>query len=141
VDVKPTTHETSFAFFLHPDQRETACSSAGDRSPIGSPAGGVFAGHQTQKATQLADVLKLSLIPDAGQKLARHNPADAGNRHQVLYTLGQLWIILKKAADLSGRLKDLLLVKFQAVEQLIRFKARRPEQGSFRSLSFIRNDH
>src|SRR5437870_1288329 len=53
---------------------QPSISSASNRSAIGSLAGGVFAGHQTQKASQLANVVKLSPVPDAGQKLARHNP-------------------------------------------------------------------
>src|SRR4030095_4473289 len=45
-------------------------SSTGDRPPIHSLSGGVLGGHQAQKATQLADVVKLSPIADAGQALA-----------------------------------------------------------------------
>src|SRR5919201_4201538 len=100
-------------------------SSAGDRSPIGSLAGGVLGGHQTQKASQLADIFKLSPIADTGQKLAGHNPADSRYAHHILDTLGQLGIVVAKTADLAGRLKDLLLVKLQAVEQLIELKAHR----------------
>src|SRR5207249_1146119 len=66
---------------------------------------------------------KLSPIPDAGQKLTGHNPADARHTHHILDTLGQFRIVLAEAADLSGRLKDLLLVKLQAVQQLIKLKA------------------
>ena len=102
---------------------QPSISSAGDRSAIGSLAGRVFAGHQTQKAGQLANVLKLSPVADASQKLARHDPAHPRNRHQIFHTLGQFRIVLQKPPDLSCRLKDLLLVKFQAVEQLIQFKA------------------
>ena len=54
-------------------------ASAGDRPPIHSLTGGVLGGNQAQKATQLADVIKLSPIADAGQELAGANPADAGN--------------------------------------------------------------
>ena len=120
---------------------QPSISSAGDRSPIGSLAGGVLSGHQAQKASQLTNVVNLSPIANARHKLAGHNPADAGNRHQILHTLKQFGIIPKKPADLSCRLKDLLLVKLQAVEQLIKFKAYHPKQGSFRSLAFTRNDH
>src|SRR6266850_5356805 len=104
-------------------------SSAGDRSPIRSLTGGVLGGHQAQKATKLADVVKLSPIANAGQKLAGGNPADAGKRHQILHTLRQFGIVLAVTANLSYRLKDLLLVKLQAVEQLIQFKAHRPRAG------------
>jgi hypothetical protein len=117
-------------------------SSTGDRPPINSLPGGVLDGHQSQKPSQLTDVLKLSPIADAGQELAGRNPADAGNRHQILHTLRQLGIIAAETADLGDRLKNLLLVKLQTVKQLIQLKAHRPpEQGSFRSLSFTRNDH
>ena len=58
---------------------QPSISSASNRSAIGSLTGGVFAGHQTQKASQLADVFKLSPVADAGQKLARHNPAHPRN--------------------------------------------------------------
>src|SRR6266704_5135097 len=98
-------------------------SSVGDRTPIGSLSGGVLGGDQTQKASQLADVLKLSPIANAGQKLAGHNPADPRHAHHILDTLRQFRIVLAEAANLSGRLKHLLLVKLQAVQQLIELKA------------------
>src|SRR4029453_8825872 len=43
--------------------------------------------------------------------------------HHILDTLGQFRIVLAEVANLSGRLKDLLLVKLQAVKQLIKLKA------------------
>jgi hypothetical protein len=49
-------------------------SAMGDRSSISSLAGGVLSGNQTQKPCQLTDVLKLSPVADAGQKLASRNP-------------------------------------------------------------------
>src|SRR6266540_282278 len=98
-------------------------SRAGDRTPIGSLSGGVLGGDQTQKASQLADVSKFSPIADAGQKLAGHNPADPRHAHHILDTLRQFRIVLAETADLTGRLKDLLLVKLQAVQQLIELKA------------------
>src|SRR6266498_3101976 len=106
-------------------------SSAGDRTPIGSLSGGVLGGDQTQKASQLADVSKLAPIAHAGQKLTGHNPADARHTHHILYTLGQFRIVLAEAANLSGRLKDLLLVKLQAVQPLIKLKAHRRRTGKF----------
>src|SRR5205807_1907142 len=42
---------------------------------------------------------------------------------------------------ISGRLKDLLLVKLQAVQQLSSLKRTVEEQGSFLSLSLTMNDH
>src|SRR5262245_50852003 len=104
-------------------------SSTGDRSPINSLPGGVLGGHQAQKATQLAYVVKLSPIADAGQELAGRNPADAGKRHQILDTLRQLGILAAETTDLGDRLKNLLLVKLQTVKQLIQLKAHRPRAG------------
>ena len=89
----------------------------------------MLGGHQAQKATQLADVIKLSPIADAGQELAGGNPADAGKCHQILHTLKQLGIVLAETANLSYRLKNLLLVKLQSVKQLIQLKAHRPRAG------------
>jgi hypothetical protein len=116
-------------------------SRAGDRTPIGSLSGGVLGGDQTQKPAQLADVSKLSPIANAGQKLTGHNPADPRHAHRILDTLGQFRIVVAEAADLSSRLKHLLLVKLQAVEPLIKLKRTVPEQGSFLSLFFTMNDH
>src|SRR5262244_1027405 len=104
-------------------------SGAGDRSPIHSLPGGMLGGHQTQKPGQLTDVVKLSPIADAGQELAGGNPADAGNRHQILDTLRQLEIIAAETADLGDRLKNLLFVKLQTVKQLLQLKAHRPRAG------------
>src|SRR6266542_1142202 len=98
-------------------------SRAGDRSSIGSLSGGVLGGDQTQKPRQLADIFKLSPITNSCQRLAGHNPADARHTHHILDTLGQFRIVLAEAADLSGRLKHLFLVKLQAVKQLIKLKA------------------
>src|SRR5437773_11852666 len=74
-------------------------SRAGDRTPIGSLSGGVLSGDQTQKPSQLADVSKLSPIPDAGQKLTGHNPADARHTHHILDTLGQFRIVLARSEE------------------------------------------
>src|SRR4030095_9579342 len=104
-------------------------SSTGDRPPINSLPGGALGGHQAQKPSQLTDVLKLSPIADAGQELASGNPADAGNRHQILDTLRQLGLIDAETTDLGDRLKNLLLVKLQTVKQLIQLKAHRPRAG------------
>ncbi len=98
-------------------------SSMGDRPSIGSLSRRVLGRHQAQKPSQLANVFKLSPIPDAGHKLTGHNPADPGNRHQISNALGQFGIVSAEAADLSSRLKNLLLRKLQTVEQLIELKA------------------
>src|SRR5215813_11905161 len=104
-------------------------SSTGDRPPINSLPGGMLGGHQAQKPSQLTDVVKFSPIADAGQELAGTNPADAGNRHQILDTLRQLGIIAAETADLGDRLKNLLLVELQTVKQLIQLKAHGPGAG------------
>src|SRR5919109_2499040 len=104
-------------------------ASAGDRSPIHFLSGGVLGGHQAQKASQLTDIFELAPVADAGQKLASRNPADAGNRDQILHTLRELGILAAETADLGDRLKNLLLVKLQTVEQLIQLKAHRPRGG------------
>lgn len=88
---------------------KSAISRMGDRSPIRSISGGVLGGDQAQKSSQLTDIFKLSPIPDSGQKLASHNPADPGHRHQILHTLRQFGIVLTEVADLFGRLKDVCL--------------------------------
>ena len=86
-------------------------------------------------------MLLSSAIADAGQELAGGNPADAGKCHQILHTLRQFGIVLAVTANLSYRLKNLLLVKLQAVKQLISLKRTVPEQASLRSLSLTKNDH
>lgn len=94
-----------------------------DRSPIGFISRRVLGGRQAQKACQLANIFNLSPIPDSSQKLARYNPADPGDRHQILNALRQFRIAATKPADLLGRLKNSLLRELQAVEQLIELKA------------------
>ena len=107
-----------------------------NRAPLGSLPGGVFGGNQTQKSRQLADVFDLAPVPNAGQKLAGHDPADPGKCFQMLDTLRQFRVGLAKAADLSGRLKDLLLVKLQTVEQPIELKAHGGRTGKFPKFLF-----
>src|SRR5256885_650606 len=80
-------------------------------------------GSAYRRVVPWGDVSKPAPTADAGQKLTGHNPADARHTHHILDTLGQFRIVLAEAADLSGRLKDLLLVKLQAVQQLIKLKA------------------
>src|SRR5882724_3840812 len=104
-------------------------SGMGDRSPIGFVSGGVLHGDQTQKSSQLADIFKLAPIADPRQKLAGHDPTNAGNRHHILNALRQFGVGLTKAADLFGRFKDLLLGKLQTVKQLIELKAHRVRTG------------
>src|SRR5713226_5654591 len=102
---------------------QPSVSRLGDRSPIGSISGGVLGGHQSQTSSQLADVFKLAPLPDAGQKLPGHNPADPRHAHHILHAPGQFGIVLTEAAHLLGGLNNLLLVKLQTVKQLIELKA------------------
>src|SRR2546428_139474 len=104
-------------------------SRMGDRPRSGSLSGGVLGGDQPQNPAQLADVSKLSPIANEGQKRLGHNPADPRHAHRILDTLGQFRIVVAEAADLSSRLKHLLLVKLQAVEPLIKLKAHGPRTG------------
>jgi hypothetical protein len=106
-----------------------------DRSPIGSVSGGVLGRYQAQKSSQLADISKFAPIPDAGQKLTGHNPADPRHAHHILYAPGQFGIVLTEAADLLSRLNNPFLVKLQAVKQLIELKAHRPRTGELSELS------
>src|SRR5690242_5055936 len=69
---------------------EPCVSCMSDRSSIGLICGRVLGRHQAQKSPQLANVFKLSPIPDAGQKLTGHDPADPRDRHQILDALRQL---------------------------------------------------
>src|SRR4029450_3981045 len=102
---------------------QSSVTGVSNRAALGSHPGGVFGGNQTQKSRQLADVFDLTPVPNAGQKLAGHDPSDPGKCFQILDTLRQFRVGLAKAADLSGGLKDLLLVKLQTVEQPIELKA------------------
>ena len=111
-------------------------SAMGDRSSISSLAGGVLSGNQTQKPCQLTDVLKLSPVADAGQKLASRNPTNPRNAHQVFHAAQQLRIFLTEAADLLSGLKNPFLIKLHAVQQLIELKAHRRRAGEFSQLSF-----
>ena len=115
---------------------QPAISAMGDRSAIGSISGRVLRGDHAQKPCQLADVFNLSPISDPGHKLAGHNPADPGDAHQVLNTLGQFRIALTEAADLSGRLHRLLFRKLQTVKQLIELKAHGLRALKLSKLSF-----
>src|SRR5262245_40910059 len=109
-------------------------SGAGDRSPIHSLSGGMLAGHQAQKPSQLTDAFKFSPIADAGQELAGGNPADAWNRLQILDALRELGIVAAKTSDLGNRLKNLLLMKLNAGKQSIEFKAHWPRAGKLSQL-------
>src|SRR4030095_11052639 len=102
---------------------QSSVTGVSNRAALGSHPGGVLGGNQTQKSRQLADVFDLAPVPNAGQKLAGHDPSDPGKCFQILDTLRQFRVGLAKAAALSGGLKDLLLVKLQTVEQPIELKA------------------
>src|SRR4029077_20624303 len=111
-------------------------SAMSNRAALGSLPGGVLGGNQTQKSRQLADVFDLAPVSNAGQKLAAHDPADPGHRRYILNTLRQFRIVVAKTADLSGRLKDLLLIKLQTVEQPIELKAQGARTGKFSQFLF-----
>src|SRR5262249_3199393 len=64
----------------------------------------------------------LTPVSNTGQKLARHNPADPRDAHQVLHRLRQLFILFTKPANLFATVDHLLFTKFQTVEQLIELK-------------------
>ena len=59
-------------------------SSAGNRSSIDRITRGVLGRHQAQKASQLSDIVDFTPVSHTRQKLARHNPADPRDAHQVL---------------------------------------------------------
>src|SRR5262245_47536495 len=115
---------------------QSSIAGVGNRAPLGSLPGRVLGGNQTQKSRQLADVFDLAPVPHAGQKLAGHDPADPGKCFQILDTLRQFRVGQAKAANLSGRLKDLLLVKLQTVEQPIELKAHGARTGKFPKFLF-----
>jgi hypothetical protein len=98
---------------------QSGIPAVSNRATLGSLSGGALRGHQPQKGWQLADTSELTPVPDAGHQLASHDPANAGRRLQISDTARQLGVVLAKAANLAGSLKDLLLTKLQTVEQLI----------------------
>jgi ABC transporter substrate binding protein len=115
---------------------QSSVTGVSNRAALGSLPGGVLGGNQTQKSRQLADVFDLAPVPNARHKLAGHDPADPGKCFQILDTLRQFRVGLAKAADLSGHLKDLLLVKLQTVEQPIELKAHGGRTGKFPQFLF-----
>src|SRR4029434_8203385 len=115
---------------------QSSVTGVSNRGALGARAGGGLGGNQTKKSRRLADVFDLAPVPNAGQKLAGHDPADPGKRSQILDTLRQFRVGLAKAANLSGGLKDLLLVKFQTVEQPIELKAHGGRTGKFPQFLF-----
>ena len=82
-------------------------------------------GTKPRKLPELSDVVELPPVSDAGQELTRHNPADAGDAHQVLNGLRQFGIFLQERR-ISLVPYDLLFRKFLVVEQLIEFETHRP---------------
>src|SRR5262245_27724889 len=91
----------------------------GNRAPIHRIARGVFARYQAQKASQLSDIVNLTPVSNAAQKLTGHNPADARDAHQVTHRLRQFFILFAETVNLFGAAQHLLFRKFQTVEQLI----------------------
>src|SRR5258706_10080624 len=115
---------------------QSSIAAVSNRAALGSLSGGSLGGNQTQKSWQLANVFDLAPVPDAGHQLAGHDPADPGKRFQILNTLRQFRVGLAKAANLSGGLEDLLLVKLQTIEQPIELKAHHRGAGKLSQLVF-----
>jgi hypothetical protein len=109
-------------------------SDTSNRAPINLIARGVLGRHQAEKTSQLSDVIDLTPVPDAGQKLTSHNPADPGDSHQIRNRLRQLFILFAEKANLFGAAQYLLFRKFQTVDQLIELKThatRTPKLSQF----------
>jgi hypothetical protein len=112
-----------------------AVSRAGNRSSIERITRGVLGRHQTQKASELSDIVDLTPVSNTRQKLARHNPADSRDAHQILNGLEQFRILFTETANLFGTAYHLLFTKFQTVEQLIEFKAHDTRTSKLSQLS------
>src|SRR5215813_11807413 len=78
---------------------QPAVSTMGDRSPMGFLSRRALAGNQSQKPCQLAHVLKLPPVADAGQELTGHNPANPTDTHHILNALRQLRVVVAKLAN------------------------------------------
>src|SRR5258705_3092779 len=111
-------------------------STVSNRAASGSLSGGALGGHQPQKGRHLTNVFDLAPVPDTGHHLAGHDPADPGKRFEIVYTLRQFRVVLTKAANLTGGLKDLFLSKLQVVQQLIELKAHHRRAGKLSQLGF-----
>src|SRR5215510_13874387 len=72
--------------------------------------------------SQLSDIVNLTPVSNAAQKLTGHNPADARDAHQVGNRLRQFFILFAETVNLFGAAQHLLFRKFQTVEQLIELK-------------------
>ena len=107
-----------------------------NRAASGSLSGGALGGHQPQKGRHLTNVFDLAPVPDTGHHLAGHDPADPGKRFEIVYTLRQFRVVVTKAANLTGGLKDLLLPKLQIVQQLIELKAHHRRAWKLSQLGF-----
>src|SRR5262245_42143986 len=102
---------------------QPAVSTMGDRSPMGFLSRRALAGNQSQKPCQLAHVLKLPPVADAGQELTGHNPANPTDTHHILNALRQLRVVVAKLANFFTHLHPLLLRKLHPVQQLIELEA------------------
>src|SRR5882672_5175660 len=111
-------------------------STVSNRAASGSLSGGALGGHQPQKGKHLTNVFDLAPVPDTGHHLAGHDPADPGKRFEIVYTLRQFRVVVTKAANLTGGLKDLLLPKLQIVQQLIELKAHHRRAWKLSQLGF-----
>src|SRR6266566_4294506 len=111
-------------------------STVSNRAASGSLSGGALGGHQPQKGRHLTNVFDLAPVPDTGHHLAGHDPADPGKRFEIVYTLRQFRVVLTKAANLTGGLKDLFLPKLQVVQQLLELKVHHRRAGKLSQLGF-----
>src|SRR5262245_56841609 len=80
-------------------------------------------GNQSQKPCQLAHVLKLPPVADAGQELTGHNPANPTDTHHILNALRQLRVVVAILANFFTHLLALLRRKLHPVQQLIELEA------------------
>src|SRR5215471_14491197 len=137
-----TLEATGRGCFWHTERKNSLSSAssgiaaASNRAPLGSLSGGVLRGHQPQKSRQLADVLDLAPVPNAGHQLASYDPANPGKRLQISDTARQLGVVVAKAAYLSGGFNDLLFTKLQTVEQPIKLKTNGGRTGKFPQFVF-----
>jgi hypothetical protein len=111
-------------------------SRAGNRSSINRITRGVLGWHQTPTASELSDIVDFTPVSNTRQKLARHNPADPRDAHQILNGLEQFRILFTETANLFGTAYHLLFTKFQTVKQLIEFKAHGTRTSKLSQLSF-----
>src|SRR5215208_1766067 len=115
---------------------QSSITGVSNRAALGSLPGGVLSGNQAQKSRQLANVFDLAPVSNASHQLTGHDPADPGKRFQIMDALKQFRLALAKAANLSGRLKHLLLIKLQTVKQPVELETHGARTGKFPQFLF-----